>query len=153
MKANTIAKRKSRLKPETQAREFAYRRSPRHKAASRDARQSKYSTAEGWVRYTLASIKHRSRRRGLVFDIEASDISDIPSTCPVLGVRIEIRSGGRGKGNPNSPSVDRIDNSKGYVKGNVKIISLRANLLKKDGSAEELRLVAKYAEECESLLQ
>ena len=46
----------------------------------------------------------------------------------------------------NSPSLDRIDNSKSYVKGNVKVISYKANILKGNGSIEELSAVVRYME-------
>jgi hypothetical protein len=39
------------------------------------------------------------------------------------------------------PSLDRIDNNKGHVKGNVRMISYRANVLKSDATVEELTLV------------
>lgn len=42
-----------------------------------------------------------------------------------------------------SPSLDRIDSSKGYVKGNVRVISARANMLKNNATVEELTLVLK----------
>ena len=41
------------------------------------------------------------------------------------------------------PSLDRIDGAKGYVKGNVRVISHRANMLKNDATIEELELVLK----------
>lgn len=44
----------------------------------------------------------------------------------------------------NSPSLDRIDNSSGYVKGNVHIISMRANRIKSDATLQELKSVVKY---------
>jgi hypothetical protein len=45
-----------------------------------------------------------------------------------------------------SASVDRFDNSKGYTRENVRVISNRANLLKKDADAGELRAVLTYME-------
>ena len=56
--------------------------------------------------------------RNLDFDLSVEDIT-IPKTCPILGIPIDVFA----KKQFNSPSVDRVDNSKGYVKGNVKIIS------------------------------
>lgn len=40
-----------------------------------------------------------------------------------------------------SPSLDRLDSSKGYVKGNVRVISKRANQLKNNATVEEMRMV------------
>lgn len=45
------------------------------------------------------------------------------------------------------PTLDRIIPNKGYVKGNIQIISQRANVIKNDASAEEIMKVAKYMEE------
>ena len=86
----------------------------------------------------LYRVKHRAKRLGIPFDIEECDI-DIPETCPVLGIKIEVA---RGKGySDSSPSLDRIIPSKGYVKNNVRVISNRANLLKNNATVEELEMV------------
>jgi hypothetical protein len=44
-----------------------------------------------------------------------------------------------------SPSLDRIDPGQGYVPGNVRVISDRANRLKGDRSIETLRLLSATA--------
>jgi hypothetical protein len=44
----------------------------------------------------------------------------------------------------NSPSLDRINPEKGYVRGNIAIISYRANRMKADGTADEHRLIAEW---------
>lgn len=59
----------------------------------------------------------------------------------VLGIPLYTN---RGKAGPNSPSIDRIDNKKGYILGNVQVISYRANMLKGDASIEEVRRVLAY---------
>jgi hypothetical protein len=41
-----------------------------------------------------------------------------------------------------SPTLDRIDNSKGYIVGNVWVISMRANRLKSDATVDELMMLA-----------
>ena len=43
-----------------------------------------------------------------------------------------------------TPSIDRINPSEGYVKGNVIIMSNRANTLKNNATAEELERVAAW---------
>ncbi|WP_266156761.1 hypothetical protein [Dyella silvatica] len=70
----------------------------------------------------------------------------IPRFCPVLGLPLYRNSGGRAQG-PNSPTVDRLDPDKGYVKENVKVISARANAIKSNATPEELLRVAAYFQE------
>lgn len=85
--------------------------------------------------YILQNAKGRAKKKGWVFDLNVEDIV-IPETCPVLGIPLFIRIGGNGQ-NDNSPSLDRIDSTKGYIKGNIQVISWRANHLKSDGVLEE----------------
>lgn len=87
--------------------------------------------------------KYRAKEKGLEFDITIDDII-IPEVCPVLGIPIIINSG---KPTDNSPSLDRIDSTKGYIKGNVRVISFRANTIKSNGSYEEHLLISKYIKE------
>ena len=46
----------------------------------------------------------------------------------------------------NSPSVDRVVPSLGYVKGNVHVISHRANSMKSDATIENVRALLAYME-------
>ena len=85
------------------------------------------------------AARGRSKKKGILFDLEFVDIT-IPETCPLLG--IPLRMGKRTAGF-DSPTLDRIDPSKGYVKGNVWVISRRANMIKSDASIEEIEMVAR----------
>ena len=87
----------------------------------------------------LLSAKHRSIKKGVPCTIIEEDIH-IPAVCPVLGIPIEKRFNADGKKGayPNSPSLDRIDNLKGYEKGNIQVISSKANSMKNSASPEEL---------------
>lgn len=89
---------------------------------------------EKWM---LKRTKARAAKRGVLFDLSKDDIV-IPEYCPVLGIKLEQ---GRNRKFPNSPSLDRIIPAKGYVKGNVAVISLRANQIKNDASIEDLQKV------------
>jgi hypothetical protein len=71
-----------------------------------------------------------------------ADFLPLPSHCPVLGVKLDYS----GAGGPNAASIDRTNSAKGYTPGNVVIMSRRANTLKNDASAEELRKVLEYIE-------
>lgn len=70
----------------------------------------------------------------------------IPIFCPVLGLPLYRNSGGAAQG-PNSPSIDRINPALGYVRGNVKVISSKANAIKSNATPEELLRVAAYFQE------
>jgi hypothetical protein len=76
----------------------------------------------------------RAYSHNLEFNITLEDIY-IPEFCPVLGIQIKTGT----KGNYTaSPSLDRIDNTQGYVKGNVKVISSLANTMKNNATKEQL---------------
>lgn len=79
--------------------------------------------------------KRRCKESGRVFDIEISDIH-VPEVCPIFLVPFEENT-------PHSASLDRIDSSKGYIKGNIQVISTRANVLKNNVTLDELRRLVK----------
>lgn len=84
--------------------------------------------------------RKRARLNNLPFSLTVYDIPDIPSHCPVLG--IEVRSNTSAGPIDSSPSIDRLIPSMGYVPGNIRIICNRANRIRSDASAEELRKIA-----------
>ncbi len=88
-------------------------------------------------------ILYRSRtsakKRGHIHTLTEKDIV-IPKYCTVLGIKL-VQGG---KTSFDSPSIDRIDNDKGYVPGNVMIISQRANTIKNNATIEELEKIIEY---------
>jgi hypothetical protein len=87
----------------------------------------------------LDSAKRRAKLKGLEFSLTPADIT-IPNKCPLLGIEI---TKGIGKIHPGSPSLDRIDNEKGYTADNVWVISNQANAMKHSATLSEWRLFCK----------
>lgn len=88
----------------------------------------------------LAPAKHRAKVLGLPFDLDEAYLASIwpaDGRCPILGV--ELTTGRRAdKGVWNSPSLDRIKPGCGYVRGNVAIMSTKANIIKSDVTDPEV---------------
>lgn len=94
----------------------------------------------------LYAAKSHANRKNLECTITIDDII-IPSHCPVLEIPL-IPTVGKGRQNRhetyNSPTLDRRDNSQGYIRGNVFVISGRANHLKSNSTIEEMEAVLSY---------
>lgn len=123
-----------------QKRKKWYEKQPKEALAARC--RDYYQSERGWKLAALRRYKKRAKENGLEFNLTIDDIH-IPAKCPVLGFPLVI--GGRLRSQIwNSPSLDRCDNTMGYVKGNVRVISHRANGLKSDATLDEIRRVARY---------
>jgi hypothetical protein len=86
------------------------------------------------------SARQRAKRDNVPCTITAHDII-IPKFCPVFG--LELRAGDR-YSHENSPSLDRIIPERGYVQGNIRVISHLANMLKSKATSAQLRALADY---------
>lgn len=108
----------------------------------------------------LVRAKNRAKKYGLPFDLTANDIR-IPATCPVLGIPLNTLpgtqppGGGRGSGSltDHSPSLDKLDPALGYVRGNVVVVSMRANRLKGELSPDEMISLGKRFKKIQRKLQ
>jgi len=104
--------------------------------------------------------RKRGLEKGMPSTIKKEDVY-WPTHCPVLGIELDYATppGNRIPNTPNLPSLDRWDNTIGYVPGNVYVISLRANSLKSNATVAEMEAVlnymkrAAYAETLEDLLR
>jgi len=90
--------------------------------------------------YLWYVAKVRAKQKGVEFTITEEDII-IPEYCPIL--QMKLTTGGDGY-RQDAMSLDRVDNSKGYIPGNVRIISRWANLKKSSMTIEELERIIKY---------
>jgi hypothetical protein len=86
----------------------------------------------------MQRAKQRCVKSEREFNISIEDII-IPDICPILNIKLNMNSGKSGAYR-NSPSLDRIDSSKGYTKDNIQVISQLANAMK--SSANKLELLA-----------
>lgn len=94
------------------------------------------------VGYLLTQAKYRAKKRGILFTVTRNDI-EVPTHCPALGIKLEHSEGRRTHA---SFSLDRKDNTQGYVPGNVRVISWKANQYKGDLTIEEVRGLLRYME-------
>lgn len=94
--------------------------------------------------HLVYDARARAKRNGIPCDITAEDL-EWPTNCPVFGVELLYARGAEGGRRTNSATLDRRDNTKGYVKGNVFVISHRANRIKSDATPAEIAALARYA--------
>jgi len=97
------------------------------------------------LQQTLKASKNRAKSKGLEHTLTLDNLVDLypqDGKCPVFDFELTW-------GNPkwSSPSLDRIDSTKGYTYDNCQIISNKANILKNDATLEELELLVNYLKE------
>lgn len=102
-------------------------------------KENRTGTFEKKIKELVQNARNRAKRNGIEFTITYKDFMAI-THCPLLGILLDFATEGKG-GKDNSPSIDRIDPSKGYVPGNVWVISYRANRIKSDSTIEELEMI------------
>lgn len=91
----------------------------------------------------INNAKKRAKKYNIEFNITIKDLPYIPNICPILQIPLII--------NPymidreNGLSLDRINSNLGYVKGNIQIISHKANRIKNNATLNELILIGKWA--------
>jgi len=88
----------------------------------------------------LKAARRRAQQRTRPFDLCLKDII-IPEICPILGIRLVA---GMDYPTESSPSLDEIVVGKGYVPGNIQIISRKANTMKSNATPEELKKFAEW---------
>jgi hypothetical protein len=96
-----------------------------------------------------ARAKARAYKKNVPFTISIWDI-EIPETCPYLGVPLT----GKGPSCYNTPSIDRIIPSLGYIPGNIEVVSMLANRMKNNATIGQLvtfakAVLEKFEDQCE----
>lgn len=111
------------------------------------ARCGSYISSESPVYKQAGVIIAKAKREKIKVEFEtiahlALYLQEItPKRCPVFGFKFQISNKGP---LPNSPSADRIDPKKGYVPGNIQVVSMLANRMKRDATPKELKQFARW---------
>ena len=121
-----------------------YRRKWRlaHPQAVREASRKYRMHPEGRVRAMLASIRRNAKVRGFEFSLDVDDL--LPAMrngrCQVTGIKFDMQARGL---TPYSPSIDRINNSRGYTKDNVLLVIFGYNAAKGTGTHADVMAIAR----------
>ena len=90
----------------------------------------------------LSNAKIRAKQKGVDFNLTSKYLKKIfpkNNKCPITGLNFQFGYKDKEKINKNnSPSLDRIIPSKGYVEGNVMVISDLMNRMKQDSTYEDI---------------
>ncbi|MDB9796139.1 hypothetical protein OAB44_01940 [Pelagibacteraceae bacterium] len=110
----------------------------------------KENFAERYLKNPLPQMKSnakiRAKKAGVPFNLSSDYIKSImpkDMICPVFNLKMTSVYGSKKKTN-YSPSIDRLIPDKGYVKGNVVIVSSLANQIKSEANLEEIYKVLKF---------
>ena len=116
-----------------------WRKQHLQRSKDRRTRLKNENPAELWAYDAVSNARQRAKKAGILCDISIDYVrSLVVDTCPLLGLPLiysadDVR--------PNSATLDRKQPDKGYTKGNLAVLSHRANRLKSDSSIEELKLL------------
>ena len=127
-------------------RDFSGLNNPRARNSAKENGGVWLPSSSVWYK-RAASIFHGAKNNGIPLGFNSAAelalyIRDIaPAKCPVFNVEFVERGNGYSR---FSPSVDKINPKLGYVRGNMQVISLLANCMKRDSTEEELRLFAEW---------
>jgi hypothetical protein len=117
------------------------------------ARKAHLEESAAWrikypVRRLLAYAKNRAKSKNVPFMLTESDLLPLPKVCPVLGIQL-IYNPTKKHAEAASISVDEVIPGLGYVKGNVAIISTKANKMKGSNTSQTLSRLLAYVERYE----
>ena len=102
--------------------------------------QKMMDDSQSWAHQTLNKIKYRDRKAGRNCQLKITDIEFLLRSsngrCAVTGIPFDFSKSFESKRAPYQPSVDRIDNSKGYSIDNIRLVCLAVNIAMADWGEE-----------------
>lgn len=111
---------------------------------SKEYRKRNKDNLEFRLQGLLNASRARAREKGRDHELTLQDLKKlfpVDGCCPVFGFKLEWNQAGFRE---TSPSLDRIDSTKGYTLDNVQIISWKANRIKSYATVEELEAVIAF---------
>lgn len=141
-----VCTRSEYAKANAKSRDFRGENNPRAVVAKRKAGAAYISSDDVWYK-RAAGLFHSARKSGIRVGFAsamefASYVKSVaPAKCPVFNRKFVERGVGF---SPWSPSIDKIDPSKGYVRGNVQVISMLANAMKRNATPTQLKQFARW---------
>jgi len=102
--------------------------------------------SQSWPYQTLNKVKYRDRKAGRYHSLKINEIEFklrlSQGRCAVSGIPFDFTKVGDVKRAPYQPSLDRIDNSKGYTQDNIRIVCLAVNIAMSDWGEEVFSSIA-----------
>lgn len=143
-KIKTDSERRSRDIESSRAKERAQYYKNRDKEIAAKKRYRKNLKEANYFKHFIMNKKKSMMRADITWDLDERYLRELfTGVCPVFGCAIHAG----GAKDDCKAELDRLIPSKGYVRGNVRWISSRANRLKSDASIDELKKILKYMEE------
>lgn len=102
------------------------------------------------LRAMYQKSKSGAKARGLEFTVTMEDITWV-THCPIFGIELSYERDKKTPHRADYPTLDRWDNNKGYVPGNVFVISWLANRMKWHATIDQFEAILRYMKEKPSL--
>lgn len=121
-----------------------WRQKPNKETASRKNKKwVDMHPKQHWIIRAVSRAKKRAEVTNVPFNITVEDIERvITERCPIFGT--EFKFLGNKTSKADSPSLDKVDPVKGYVVGNIEVISMKANVIKQNATSADLFKVAEW---------
>lgn len=128
-------------------RDFTGLNNPRAKKSSVNSGGVYVPSSSVWYK-RAAGVFYAARKQGVptgfktVVQLAAYVVAIKPKRCPVFNKPFVERGAGFSDW---SPSIDKIDPRKGYIKGNIQVVSMLANCMKRNATPTQLKQFARWA--------
>lgn len=140
-------RREYRQRPDVRLRIKEYKALPENREKARQYSRRRHEETyrlrgAAWVADRISSARSNAERKGVPFDRDACRraLENAPDTCPVFGVPLQA---GGPRTNYHAALDERIP-GRGYVEGNLQVISDLANRIKSDATPEQVMAVALF---------